>query len=576
MDNTVLNLSDDEWIQYKAGICQKLYNKGLEYEPWSDERASFWLKSLLFFVNEFIQPEFPIPAFHQDWYWWSVRESAYMNLSPRDHAKTTVHGVIRVVWEICVNRNITFFIIFSTTDVSKLVLSQIKSQLTQNPRIRAGFGIFNPLELEPIDRMVDQDWSQGSITVNRDDFSIKDPTVAVAGAGTNVLSRRVDRLIVDDLLTDKIAFSEAESDRLGRWYFNDVQPTLKADGQEIITGTRYRRGDFYDGIRALSFESGGIYRVFIGDAVVDELEKTTLWPERWPYKALMRQRAKMGSVRFNRNYRNRITSDEDSPFPMIWFTGGVSQKTGAMYKGCYDKTLTLGMPNDKKWLRFVTIGVDPAIGTGKKAKFFAMVILGLDVNNMLVVAEIVRGRFSFPAQKRLVIDANSLYKPRYVVVENNSYQLALVQGIEEQAALIPIVGYHTVGVGKEKPNVAVPAMDIFFETARVRIPRGNADSIKKTDMLVEELHYWGKAETSDIAMAFWFAFERMKKQVGHAGVLNSVKDVIFGDRLRYERQRMIGLAGQPVPRKALQMIRAKAREAPLEHRSPLAGLKGRF
>jgi hypothetical protein len=461
---------------------------------------------------------------------------------------------------------------FATTDVSKLVMSQIKSQLTQNPLIRTGFGIFNPKELDSSERTVNLDWSQTSITVQRDDFSVKDPTVAVAGAGTNVLSRRVDRLIADDLVTDAIAFSEAESERLERWYFNDVQPTLKAAGQEIITGTRYKHGDFYSTIENLSLDKGGLYRVFIGDAIIDEIEQLVLWPDRWPYPALMRQRARMGSVRFNRNYRCRITSDEDSPFPMIWFTGGLARATGIYYKGCYDPTLELGDYNFiRNELRFVTIGIDPAIGFTKKSKFFALIVLGIDFNNLLVIAEIIRGQYTFPAQKRIVIEVNEQLNPRSIAVESNAYQDALRQGVQEEMALVPLVPFYSGGiVGKNKPATGVPAMDVYFETGRVRIPRKGEKSIQMTDQLIQELHYWERFDTSDMAMGLWFAYERLKPILKRNGIMPNFEDLLHGDRHVYERQYVQALAGIPIPRMALDIIRNKNKQklAPFEHLSP--------
>lgn len=573
MSEDLLNISEQEWMKYKADLCIEMYEKGLQFPAWTEARAKWWYESLIFFVDEFVQPEFPRPEFHNDWYYWSVRYQSYMNLSPRDHAKTTVHSVIRTVWEICVNRNITFLINLATMEVAKIVLGQIKSQLTQNPRIKAGFGIFNPMELPHEERRVDPDWSQSSITVNRDDFTVKDPTVAVIGSLTNVLSRRADRLIQDDILNDQIAFSDAESERLERWRMNDVVPVLKSDGQEIITGTPYRKGDFYHGIMSMSLEDGGEYHVFIGDAIISEEEKTVLWPERWPYDKLMQRRRKMGTVRFNRNYRCRITSDEDSSFPMIWFEGGVDKKTGVVYPGCYHNDLILGkgplrLSSSKRWLRFSAIGVDPAIGQTKKAKFFCAIVLGIDYSNSLVIADIVRGKFTFPAQKRIVIGLNAKWRPNYVVVENNSYQKALLQGIgeEPESAIIPLVPWFT-GSKRTKPNIGVPAMDIHFETGRVKIPRADLQSREKTDLLIDELHYWGTAETSDMAMALWFAFERIKEELLRSGAVKAVEDVIFGDRIRYEQQKVMGLSGHPVPRKALEMIRNKE-FGPLHHLSP--------
>lgn len=576
IDDPFLNISEDELWKIKADYCISLYWEGMKHLTWSDERARWWFKSLTFFIDEFIQPKLERPRFHDDWYWWMVREQAYMNLAPRDHAKTSCHAVFRVTWEICCNRNIRYLLALATQDVAKLVLNDIKSQLEQNPRIRAGFGSFNPAELPADQRKVPLDWSQVSITVNRDDFSIKDPTVGVVGAMTQVLSRRADRLIADDLLTDKVAYSEAESTRLLRWYYSDINPVLVADGQEIITGTLYRKGDFYHHMMDQSIENDGLYRVFVGDAILDEAEKKVLWPERWSYKDLLRQRQKLGNVQFNRNYRNKIVSDADSAFPMIWFEGGEDPDTRIVYRGCYDHLLQLASgPRDKrgkKWLRYIVVGVDPAIGDTKASKFFGLIVLGLDYQGRIVVCDIIRGQYNFVAQKRIIAEIYDRWKPRHIVVESNSYQKALLEGLQEDNPYMPVVPYYTSGQ-RQKPEVGVPAMDVHFEVGRVRVPRADARSVKLTDILVEELHYWGKHDTSDLAMAFWFGFQRMLPEIERMGALPPVRDLIFGDRQRWESQKIRGHSGMILPRRTLRQIRDMASRAPLAHMSPVGKKK---
>jgi hypothetical protein len=582
-NDPLLGLSTSEWWTHKADFVKALYTKGLDYEPWTDERAVWWHKSLVYFVDEFIlsAPEgeddqvekLPMPDFHKKWYWWRVREQNYLNLAPRDHAKTSVHAVFSTVWEICQNRNIRFFIVFSTTEVARLVLKEIKSQLTQNPAVRAGYGIFNPAELDPTERRVDQDWSQGSITVDRPGFGIKDPTVAVTGALTNVLSRRADRLLVDDPVTDKIAHSEAESLSLERWFANDVQPVLVRGGQELITGTLYKKNDFYHKIAELDIEKGGLYRVFVGDAIIDEKKKEVLWPERWGFDDLAKQRVKLGYVHFNRNYRNRIVSDADSVFPMIWFKGGLEEDTGIVYRGCYDQSLSLGVgPKGPRgrWLQYLVMGVDPAIGYSDTAKFFALVVLGINFRNEIVVADIVRGQYNFVSQKRIIAQKYYYWKPRHVIVESNAYQKALAEGMQEDYPDIPIKPYYTSGQ-KLPPDIGVPAMDVYFETGRFRIPRGTPETIEKTDKLVEELHHWGVYDTSDIAMALWFGFQRVVVQLEKMGALPPVENLIFGDRLRWEKQKIKGMGGGLLGRGVISQLNDMAvKNPPLAGRSPIS------
>lgn len=552
-------------------MCQVMYDRGLEYKPWSDERAQWWSKSLLFFVEEFIRPKLAIPDFHRQWYWWLVREQNYLNLAPRDHAKTSVHSVYRTVWEICVNRNIRYFLVFATQEIARLAMSEIKSNLVQNERVRAGFGIFNPMELPPDHRLVEPNWTHDSITVNRSDYSLKDPTVAVAGATKQVLSRRADRLCADDIVDDQTAYSSAETERLERWWTSDVIPVLVRDGQEVITGTVYKKGDFYHTIMDKSIEKGGMYRVFIGDAILDETKKQVLWPERWPWDDLAKQRAKLGRIRFNRNYRNILVDDSTSPFPMIWFEGGVGEN-GILYRGCYDSRYSLGTDMsraNRKLLRYAVLGVDPAIGRTTQSKYFAAVVLGITYDNEVVIAEIVRGQYGFVAQKRLVIELYEQWRPRHVAVESNAYQKALVEGIEEQYKGMPISSIYSTPAVKTRPDIGVPAMDIWFETGRVRIPRGSQRSIEMTDILVEELHLWGKTSTSDTVMALWFAFQKALPELQRSAVLPPVQDLIFGDRWAHEQQLVQGISGAYVPTGVLSSVRRAAMQAPLAHLSPL-------
>lgn len=568
IDERLAALSGAELLEYAGSLCKQLYDKGKEYPPWSKERGQWWVRSLVLFVEIFIGPDLPIPDFHHDWYFWRCSEKSYLNMAPRDHAKTTVHAVNSVVWELCIDRNLTFFLVFATEPIGTLILKQIKNHLTKNKKITDVFGIFNPSDLPPEERMVDLDWSQTSITVNRDSLSIKDPSVAIAGAGTNVLSRRCKRLIADDLVSDKVAYSEAESERLYRWYYNDVYPTLESDGQEIITGTLYKRGDFYHQVMEQSIEKGGAYRVYIGDAIVDEVNEISLWPERWSYEGLMYQKAKIGAVRFNRNYRNRVLDEADSPFPMLWFEGGVDER-GVYFPGCYDHDIILGAGLVDGWLRMTAIGVDPALSQKKAsftAKYFALVVLGIDYQGRIIVCDMIRERCNSITQKRHVVNMFLKWKARYIAVESNAYQRALAEGIEDQYPNLPIYTWHTSGQAlARKPELGVAGMDVYIERGQFRFPRGNHKSVIKTDQLIEELHYWGAAKTSDLAMATWFAFAMLKPEIDKLTPLPDPKKLGFGGRPEH----IMGLAGRPLPRVMAKSVRDMAVRGPLAHMSPL-------
>jgi len=548
--------SDQEIFKAMGDMCLQLYSQGARYAPWGPKRAAYWHKSLMLFVDTFMDLPLAMPDFHRDWYYYRVRYQDYMNMGPRDHAKTTVNAVNSTVWELVMDRNLCFFIIFSTLEVAKLVMKPIKTHLSTNEKIVQTFGVFNPARLPVDERKVDLDWSKVSITIQRDDPGVKDPSVAVAGAGNNVLSRRADRLIADDMITQLVARSEAESETLDTWFWNDVYPVVKEDGQTVICGTLYGRGDFYHDILDKSTDNGGVFHCYVGDAIVDDSRDQVLWPERWSYAALMRRKLTLGSVKFNRNYRNIVLDDSDSPFPMIFFKGGVHPESGVIYPGCYDTNLTLGggyvdglsgRPTSRRF-KMVTGGVDPAMSFSKRAKYFAMVTLGLGYNNLIYVLNIVHGKYTFVAQKRVLVDEFARFGHRAILVETNAYQDALREGALEDYPALPLFSWKTTSGKDAKPDIGVESMSVHFEHGGVRVPRATRDDEVATALLVEELHFFGSHTTSDVAMAFWFAYIFLRNELQKSGTLPAANDARGSvPSHAMSPNNVMGLAGMPIP-----------------------------
>jgi len=573
MNETFLSAKLRAYYQQAGAYVRYLYGRGQEYPVWSEERAEYWHRSLLFFVKEFIQPELPMPDFHRDWYRWMVSEPSYINLSSRLHAKTACHSIYRPVWELCCDQMLRFVIAGKKQAIAEDSLSTIKSYFGLE-RIVAGFGQLNPSKLPPEQRLTEAtDWSLNTITVNRDERGqpLRGPSVVAVGALSSVLSIRAERLIADDIVDSMIAESKVQCERLLRWYDGDLLPVLvprEEGGQEIIVGTQYNNRDLYAYKMQLTKEATGeakhsIYKMFIGDAIVNAKRRQTLWPEKWSYEALMAQRAKMGSVRFNRNYRCQIMGDEDSNFPMIWFTGGKGED-GTYYRGCLDKSLTLGMTLQgvrgyALRTRNRVMGVDPAIAKTKRDSYSAYVVLGTDANGDVPILDIRREKIGFVDQKRLVLALYRRWQVRAIVVEGKAYQDALRQGLQEEEPSLPLVKKTTT----QHDTIHIPSMDVYFETGRIRIPYGDAKSREMADVLVEELNLWDRAATSDVLMAFYFGLMRLLKYAPMLAELPNPADLIFGDTQRGLDRGRETTSGVVVPGRTLARIREMVQNAPV-------------
>jgi hypothetical protein len=397
----------------KAGAYVRyLYDEGLKHEPWTQERAEFHHRSLLYFVKEFIQPPLRIPEFHKQWYWWMVSEPSYINMTAREHGKTETHSIYRPSWELCCDNTLRFVLAAKKQAIADDSLAAIKNYLSL-PRVVAGFGQLNPAKLSQDERLTEElDWGKNTITLNRDERSrpIRGPSIVTVGGLSSVLSIRAERLIADDVVDKLIAESETQCKRMADWYDDDLLPILvpeREGGQEILVGTGYNNRDLYAHKEKLVKEQDDpLYRIFRGDAITNEEEERTLWEEKWPYEELMKMRAKLGSTRFNRNYRCRIMSDEDSAFPMVWFTGGRGAD-GTYYRGCFDNSIILrpSLKDAQGRHKFhnIVIGIDPAMGMSTRSKFFGAIVIGVNRFGDVQLLDARRKKIGFKLQKEEVV-----------------------------------------------------------------------------------------------------------------------------------------------------------------------------
>ena len=547
-----------------------LYDEGLKYEPWSTERAELHHRSLLFFVNEFIQPPLPIPEFHEQWYWWMVSEPSYINMTSREHGKSETHSIFRPVWELCCDPSLRFVLAAKKQAIACDSLAAVKNYLGL-PRILAGFGQLNPSKLQSDERLTDAlDWGKETITLNRDERvrTVRGPSIVAVGAMSSVLSIRAERLIADDIVDSLIAESEAQCERMVTWYDGDLLPVLvpqREGGQEIVVGTPYNSRDLYAQKQQLVAEQDNpLYRIFRGDAILDEKKQITLWPDKWPYSELMHQRAKMGSIRFNRNYRCMIMSDEDSTFPTIWFKGGVG-KDGTHYPGCFDNSIKLRptLKGRTRRNRFsnIVIGIDPALGKTARSAFFAAIVLGINEDGNVQLLDACREKIGFKKQRDLVIALWERWggtTVRAVVVENNAYQGALIEGIKEKKFRIPIVTKTTTG----KDPIHIPTMDVWFESGRVKLPMGDADGRAMSEQLATEMNLWPNAATSDMLMALFFAHTRLVRYSPALTAVLNPENLAFGDTQRYLDNKVLSPGGVLMPRRTLRRVQEMVKEAP--------------
>lgn len=483
------------------------------------QRALLLDNPALFIVKYFPHRIGRLEDFHMRLIDTATQETRALILYPATHGKTTIVSTLLPIWRLCKDPNVRIVIIGKNDTETEGIMAVIQAELTDNQELIRDFGPFKPNDDKP--------WALGRMSVAKRTRRAKEPTITVFGSGAKtVLGYRTDLTICDDVVTEKNSSTPEQRKKIRDWFDLCVETGPEhQDSQLIVVGTRFDPADLYGDLIDMQFEGGRLWTVQLEDAIVDEEEHLTLWPARWPWKRLMQQKAKVGTLNFNKRYRNIAVDASRMVFKEEYVKGGW---IGPLkFPGCLDRDYRIGDYADN-WKRVA--GFDPAVGGTRSAKFCAHCVLaaGSCVDHALCfwVVDLERGQLTLPQQVDTIIAKHEQYGLLASVLEANSYQAGLYQEVDrklrERDRAFRIEPHYTTRTNKPDPELGVQSMSPWFERGAVHIPWGDAHSQRKMQQLVDELvQYPGR--TTDTVMAFWFAYRSLHESLPKFGSVNRLK-----------------------------------------------------
>jgi hypothetical protein len=228
-----------------------------------------------------------------------------------------------------------------------------------------------------------------------------------------------------------------------------------------------------------------------------------LWPDKWGSEELAAKRIEVGERVFARQYLLNAMSDEERTFP-----------ERGLQKSFEYELLDIGDGIPNSWPTFG--GVDLASALGKKAAWTVIWTLArCPEDKRLYLKSMWRGKIDFNNVVGAIVDQWERHKWRFVYVENNGFQRAVVDALDQDHKSIPVRGFTTTASGKFDERVGLPGLAVAFERGMFAIPAARFD--KHTGMLpnddtsplsifMGELRAHPGGEWSDTVMAFWFAY----------------------------------------------------------------------
>lgn len=411
-----------------------------------------------------------------------------VNLPPF-HAKTTVGSIRDTIYDIVRDPNSRTMIISKSQDFSRRIMGAIQEHLT-NEDLYDGAGGNLIKDWGPFNNG-QSTWNSNMIYVAGRSTSEKDATVQALGYGNQIYGRRADKLKFDDIADTDNQRNPQQVLQMLEWIDKMALSRIGKRGRALWFGTRVGGGDIYS---TLSQRQG--YRWVKYPFVLDDDERTTLWPEHMPYSYAMVVRDENSPENWQLIYQNVDTMGSSASF------------TPEAIDSCKNSSRIVGQW-DSGW-RLIA-GLDPA-GGNKDSGFtaFALVAVDLRTGRRFIVDSYAQKGMRAPDLRDFMFEWTDRYPIYEWRVESNSVQSQIVQYNEEiirhlAQKGVRVVPHITTGHNKWDPQFGVESMGPLFNAELYDIPWGTPASRHRMQPLIEQMLMFPLGTVTDRIMALWFA-----------------------------------------------------------------------
>jgi hypothetical protein len=258
-----------------------------------------------FFFPHIIQGK--VPDFHLEWYKLYFSKEDEVLAAPRGFAKSTIFGVIGLSHDIVYKTE--EYIIYTSKNHASTVkfLEPIKTEFKTNKLLRWVYGDLTPSNTRDIESGKDREdiFDVNGIRIEAVSFE-KNPR------GFRYGNRRPTKIILDDIEDDERVLNPdlrmKDQNKLNKAII-PAKDILK--GKIKYIGTILHINSLLS--KKLEELNGRKYQ-----SITDEVNKTVLWPERFSYETLMKEKKRIGSIAFRQEYQNDPSDSETSIIKREW------------------------------------------------------------------------------------------------------------------------------------------------------------------------------------------------------------------------------------------------------------------
>ena len=394
-----------------------------------------------------------------------------INMAPR-HTKSEFASFFLPAWFIGRNPNM------------KII------QATHTTELAVGFGrkVKNLLDREDyLDVFPDAQLAADSKASGRWDTK-RGGTYYAVGVGSNLAGRGGDLVIIDDPHSEQTAMSNSGFEDAWDWYTGGPRQRLQPGGSIILVMTRWSEKDLTGQlIKQMSKDpKADQWEIVELPALLDDGEPT--WPEFWSKDDLERVKASIPPAKWNAQYQQRPTGEENAIIPREWWQR-------------WEKD---SVPN----LEYVIQSYDTAFSKKESADYSAITTWGVfrpeeaGGPRGLILLDSKKGRWDFPELKQIAWEQYQFWEPETVIIEAKASGTPLTHELRNMG--IPVVNF-TPSRGNDKVS-RVHAVSPLFEAGMVYAPDESF-----ADELIEEVAAFPNGEYDDLVDSMTQALMRYRQ-----------------------------------------------------------------
>ena len=367
------------------------------------------------FRNEDTGEQFDQQWFHDEWDEAMSTHKRLIIVAPRDHGKTS-QIVGRVIFELGRDTNLRIKIVCASDGRAKERLFEVIQHLKHNERVKRVFPHLKQAE--------EGEWSKHKIVVERT-ARHRDASVEAIGITSTATGGRADLLVADDVVDRRNALSfPALREQIKQAWKSDWTNLLEPNSTVWYICTLWHKDDLSHQL----MENPVFKTLFY--AIPEDFG--AMWPDKWPAKELWRRYKEIGSVEFNRGFRNVAVDLETVIVNPAWFH----------YKDLRsDPEFTARFKHLVFFTSLDTAGTPPQKkSVSSKQAYTAEVVIAVDPKfaRIYILSEWMKRVSTDEAANRVILNARR-YKPFRALIEKVSQAAVDEWVLNKEPSLIGIV-----------------------------------------------------------------------------------------------------------------------------------------